>query len=113
VTWKPEPALEEICYLGLGDEFFVSSADKLERVLCLGFAHTKGHPYGVLVRVGERQDVTIVKVELFCGRPKERQEPATERAKVVVGRHLQVVAKEKGTRLSRGLRVVARLKVRV
>ena len=73
--------MEETCYLGLGDEFFVSSADMLERGLCLGFAHTKRHPYGVLVCVGERQDVTIVKVQLFCGRPKERPEPATERAK--------------------------------
>jgi hypothetical protein len=111
--WKPEPEVEETCYFGLGDVFFFSSAAGVEQGLCLGFAHIKGHPYGVLAVVGEGEDVETVKVERFRGLPKERPEPATERAKVVVGRHLQVVAKEKGTRLSRGLRVVARLKVRV
>jgi hypothetical protein len=110
VTWKAAPGTEETCYFGLGDEFFFSSADKLERGVCLGFAHTKGHPYGVLAQVGDQEDVNIVKVELFRGLPKERPEPAIERAKVVVARHLQIAAKEEGTRLRRRLRVCVCLK---
>jgi hypothetical protein len=110
VTWKPGPEVEETCYFGLGDMFFFASGAELEQGLCLGFAHTRGHPYGVLALVGDPERVAVVKVELFRGLPKERPEPATKRAKEVIGQHLLVAAKEKGTRLGRCVRVVARLK---
>jgi hypothetical protein len=79
------------------NRFCFSSAGSLNEGLCLGFAHTQGHPYGVLAWTDDPSEVILVKQEAFRGLPLERQEPETAKAEEVLAKHLARDTEKAGT----------------
>jgi hypothetical protein len=97
LVWDMNAEVKETCYFGHGDRFFFSSAGSLNEGLCLGFAHTQGHPYGVLAWTDDPSEVILVKQEAFRGLPLERQEPETAKAEEVLAKHLACDTEKAGT----------------